>query len=330
MRCIVFENGKGTMIQAARQLMRAIRGHRSQVAFSRRLGYNGNVAAKWEGGHRFPTFGEMLRASGRVGIDVPASLARFHATSAPLWDPAEPEVIHPWLGSLRGQSSQAVLAERSDLSRQQVGRMLSGRSRGRLPLVLRLIHAMTGRMPDLIGEIVPIHEVPAVAREAEARRALARLAFAHPWSPAARAWLGSRGRVPIDEAPEELARALDLPLADARGLIEVLVSSGAAHVERRQLRPAPRVTVEIDATAEDVQRVRAHWAQVSADRMAAGAEGDLFSFNVFAVGRDDLTRIREAQRRFYREVRAIVSESPPEIPAMLVVHTAAWGDSEKG
>jgi hypothetical protein len=119
---------------------------------------------------------------------------------------------------------------------------------------------------------------------------------------------------------------LELPVEDAKILVDALVSSGAARVERRQLRPAPRVTVEIDATAEDMQRVRAHWARVSADRVAAGARGDLFSFNIFAVGREDLARIREAQRRFYREVRAIVAESPPEVPAMLVVHTASWGE----
>jgi len=268
----------------------------------------------------------MLRACGRVGIDVPEALARFHAPSARLWDPSEPEVIHPWLSALRGQFSQAILADRAQLSRQQVGRMLSGRSRGRLPLVLGLIHAMTGRMPDLIGQMVPIREVPAVAREAEARKALARLAFAHPWSPAARAWLGTQKKLPIEEAPQRLSAALNLPLERAEGLIDALVSSGAARIERKQLRPAPRVTVEIDATQEDVQRVRAHWAEVSAERVASGARGDLFSFNVFAVGRDDLVKIREAQRRFYREVRAIVAESPPEIPAMLVVHTAAWGD----
>jgi hypothetical protein len=268
----------------------------------------------------------MLRACGRVGIDVPEALARFHAPSAGLWNPEKPEQIDAWLTSLRGQSSQAMLAERSGLSRQQVGRVLSGRSRGRLPLVLSLLHAMTGRMPDLIGQVVPIEKVPAVAREAEARRALARLAFAHPWSPAARSWLGTQGRVPVDEAPGLLASTLGLPVEAASELIDALVSSGAARIERKQLVPAPRVTVEIDATAEDMRRVRSHWARVSADRIAAGAAGDLFSFNVFAVGRRDLVRIREAQRRFYREVRAIIAGSPPEVPAMLVVHTAAWGE----
>ena len=47
---------------AARQLLRALRGKRSQVAFSRRLGYRGNPIADWEAGRRTPTAQEMLRA----------------------------------------------------------------------------------------------------------------------------------------------------------------------------------------------------------------------------------------------------------------------------
>ena len=313
------------MEQAARELIRAIRAHRSQVAFSRRLGYRGNVAAKWEGGHRFPTFAETLRAAERCGIDVPAALERFHAASAPHY---APEDISAWLSALRGRANQAALAERSGLSRQQVGRMLSGRSRGRLPEVMALLDAMTGRLPDLVGALVPIEKVASLAREAAVRTTLARLAVSHPWSPAAQAWLDTRKRVPVDTAPTELAAAIGIEESEAAELLDVLVSAGAALRQRGAYRPAPPITVEVQATPEDFQAIRAHWARVGADRIARGVPGDLFSFNVFAIGREDLARVREAQRRFYREVRAIVSESPPEVPAMLLVHTAAFEDPE--
>jgi len=308
---------------AARQFIRAIRGKRSQVAFSRRLGYRGNVAAKWEGGHRFPTFAETLRAASRCGIDVPAALERFHAASAPLYDP---EDIAPWLQALRGRANQSTLAQRTGLSRQQVGRMLSGRSRGRLPEVMALLDAMTGRLPDLVGSLVPIENVASLAREAAVRTTLARLAISHPWSPAAQAWLDTRGRVPTKSAPAELSAAIGVSEAEAGDLLKVLVAAGAALRVRGTYRPAPPTAVELQATAEDFQAMRAHWAQVSAARVERGEPGDLFSFNVFAIGRDDLVKVREAQRRFYREVRAIVADSPPEVPAMLIVHTAAFED----
>lgn len=316
------------MEEAARQLIRAMRGARSQVALSRRLGYRGNVVAKWEGGQRSPTFGEVLRACVRLGVDVPGALRRFHAPSAPAWDPSAPEEIAPWLRALQGRTSQALLAERSGLSRQQVGRVLSGRTQGRLPMVMTLVDALTGRLPDLIGEIVPMDQVPLLARQAHVRQALSRLAFAHPWSPAAQAWLGSEGAIRSSIAAERMSHDLGLALPEAEALIAALVEAGVAEIADGKLRPAPATTVEVSATDEDLRRLRAHWARVGADRMERHAAGDLFSFNVFAVSRSDLAKIRESQRRFYREVRAIVAESPPEVVAMLIIHTAALANPE--
>ena len=318
------------MEKAAQQFIRAMRGHRSQVALSRRLGYRGNVAAKWECGQRSPTFGEILRACMRLGIDVHGALHRFHAPSASAWDPSKPEEIAGWLRALQGQTSQALLAERSGLSRQQVGRLLSGRTQGRLPMVMTVIDALTGRLPDLIGELVPIEQVPELARKSQVRQALARLAFAHPWSPAVQSWLGSRKEVRAATAAQQLSRDMGLPVEHAASLIDALVEAGVAEISRGKLRSAPATTVEVVATDEDMKRLRAHWAAVSADRMARHAPGDLFSFNVFAVSREDLEKIRQSQRRFYREVRAIVAESPPEVVAMLVVHTAMLAGPDEG
>jgi transcriptional regulator with XRE-family HTH domain len=312
--------------EAARQLIRAMRGRRSQVALSRRLGYRGNVAAKWEGGQRSPTFGEILRAFARLGVDVPEALRRFHAPSASAWDPERPEEIAAWLRALQGQTPQALIAERAGLSRQQVGRLMSGRTQGRLPMVMSVIDALTGRLPDLVGALVPIEQVPELARKSNVRQALSRLAFAHPWSPAAQAWLGSRGEVRASSAAQQLSRDLALELPQATELVEALVEAGVAEISRGKLRPAPSTTVEISATDEDIKRLRAHWASVSASRMARQAPGDLFSFNVFAVSREDLAKIHQSQRRFYREVRAIVAESPPEVVALLVIHTAALAE----
>jgi len=58
----------------AAELLRALRGRRSQVAFSRRLGYRSNVAHTWETGKRWPTAAVTLRAARRVGVDLDAGL----------------------------------------------------------------------------------------------------------------------------------------------------------------------------------------------------------------------------------------------------------------
>jgi hypothetical protein len=307
---------------AARQWVRAIRGRRSQVAMSRWLGYRGNVVAKWEGGQRFPAFGELLRACERVGIDVGAALARFHAASAPSWSKEAPLEVSAWLRALLGTTPQTLVAEKSGLSRQQVGRLVSGRSQGHAPEVMSLVDGITGRLPDLIAELVPIEQVPALAQAASVRRALARLAFEHPWSSAAQAWLGVRGDVPARDAAARLSADLGLDEAHGVEVLAALVDAGAVVREGGSLRPAASSTVEVNATPADMRRLRAHWAAVAAARMARADGDDLFSFNVFAASRDDVEKIRLAQRRFYREVRAIVADSEPEVVMLLTAHTA--------
>ena len=73
----------------ARELLVAIRGHRSQTAFSRWLGYRSNVVYSWEAGRRWPTGAEFFRVCQRAGVDVVAALERvgFRATRTPLHKP---------------------------------------------------------------------------------------------------------------------------------------------------------------------------------------------------------------------------------------------------
>jgi hypothetical protein len=67
----------------ASEVIRALRGERSQLAFSRRLGRASNVVYAWESGRSFPTAAETLRAAALRGHDVRAILARFAADRAP-------------------------------------------------------------------------------------------------------------------------------------------------------------------------------------------------------------------------------------------------------
>lgn len=56
--------------ELASDFLRALRGKRSQLAFSRRLGYRSNVVARWENHRCWPTAAGTLYAASRTGIDV--------------------------------------------------------------------------------------------------------------------------------------------------------------------------------------------------------------------------------------------------------------------
>ncbi|MFN9942743.1 MAG: hypothetical protein ACK56I_25090, partial [bacterium] len=99
--------------RAAAELMRALRGPRSQVAFARRLGLRSNAPAAWEGGHRVPAAGALIAALGRLGVDAAAAWARFHPPAAAAFADGG---LAAWLRALRGQAAVDELAARSGLS----------------------------------------------------------------------------------------------------------------------------------------------------------------------------------------------------------------------
>jgi len=112
-------------------------------------------------------------------------------------------------------------------------------------------------------------------------------------------------------------------------IVEALALLHAAGLVRRaggRLECAGEMTVDLRATDEDRRRLRGHWAHAAAARVAAG-EGDLFSFSLVAISREDLARVRQLQRRYFRELRGIVkASSPAEVGALVVAQVAAWDD----
>jgi len=305
---------------ATRQLLRALRGVRSQVAFARRLGFRSNVPAAWEGGHRVPNTEMLWRVCARVGCDAPAAFGRFHP---PAEDALLAGGIAQWLTELRGRTAVAELAERSGCSVAQVRRWLTGTASPRVHQLLALVDALTGRAPDLVAELVDIDAVPALVDRHRAGRTQRRLAFEHPWTAAVRVLIDA-APVPVDGAAEELARRLGQPVPLIADALQRLLDHGLVAERAGWVVASGALTVDLRATADDRRRLRAHWARVAADRVAHD-RGDLFSFSLMAVSRADLERIRQLQRRTFREIRGIAAASdPPEVGALVVSQVAMF------
>ena len=310
----------------ARQLVRAIRGRRSQEAFSRRLGYTSNPIADWEAGRRFPTAAEMLRACLLTGIDVRGAFHRFSPEEAPLLADADDDGVSAWLAGLRGNTAIKELSERIGASRYAVARWISGDTRPRLPDFLRLVEALTNRLSDLVAELVAIEEIQALLDAHRQRHASRRVAFDEPWVGAVMCLLET---VPYQRLGRHvdgwIATCLGIDLEIERRCLERLEVAGLV-VRERGGTYATRDQLTIDARAdpEGTKRLKAHWAALGLERATAPHEGDLVSYNVVAVSREDLERIREAHVRYFMEVRSIVASSEPEVAALVNIQLLTW------
>lgn len=297
----------------AAELLRALRGKRSQQALCRRLGSKSNVVHQWERGHSFPTAARTLQVAARVGVDVQQAFRDFYRSSPP-WletlDPASPVGVAAFLDDLRGSTSVVELSRYSGKSRFAVARFLSGDAEPRLPDFLRLIEASSLRVLDFIEQLVDPRLLPSARQTWERMSTARRLAYDEPWSQAVlRALeLSSYAALPAHE-DGWIAKRIGIELHDERRCLELLSSSG--QIVWRDERWCIENVMALDTRRDPdaARRLRAWWLRRGAARVEAGDRG--LMYNLLGVSSADLQRLRELQKAYLTEVRAIVARSEP-------------------
>jgi transcriptional regulator with XRE-family HTH domain len=299
----------------AREFLLALRGTRSQVAWSRRLGYRSNVAYAWESGRRQPTASEALRAAQRNHIDLVASFRAFYGATEPTWlgaidDHASPEAVAAFLDEMRGSLSVTDLARHASRSRTRVSRWLSGGTQPRLPDFFRMIEATSLRLVDFISSFVSPEQVPSILplyRRLEARR---RGAFEVPWTQAVlRAIELDEYRALGRHQPGWIAARLGITEEEEQRCIDHLLLVGQLKQDAGGF-VQDALVVDTRVNPAVSRHLKGHWAEVGLQRLRAGAPGQ-FSYNVFTVSAADFEQIRQLHLAYYHELRAIVAESEP-------------------
>jgi DNA-binding phage protein len=298
----------------AKELIKALRGRRSQLALSRRLGYSSNVLHAWECGRRWPASSETLRIAERTGVDLRKALTRFYRTP-PEWlaecDLTSPEFVWRFLQDQRGSTTIATLAERAGTNRFSMARWLNGEAEPRLPDFLRVVEATSLRLLDLIATLVDPDQLPS-ARDAWRRREAQRgLAIEEPWTQAVLRFLELPG---ADGSAATIARRLRLEQDVVAGCLVALGRAGQAKRIGDRWHPVQVEAVDTRRTEETSRRLKGFWADVGSERLRIGARGT-FAYNVFAVSEDQFRRLEDLQQAYYQSVRALVAE---EVPAECV------------
>lgn len=307
----------------AQEWLRALRGKRSQVAQSRRLGYRTNVAYRWEAGLCFPTAARTLELVGKLGTDVDDALRGF-VHLEPNWcaphSPASRQGVALFLRALNGSAPVTALAARAGLSRYRVMRWLNGNCEPTLPDFLTLIHATSGRLLDFIARFTDPATLPCASQSWRELIDSRDIAYRLPWSHALlRALeLDAYRRLPRHD-PSWLGARVGASESIVNETLDALEHVGQVRRGRTHFAETAPDTVDTRVDPERARRLKAWWARLGLERLAEGAPG-LFSFNLSAVSRADLERLQQIQRRAYREMSQVIAESKPA--ECVVLHSA--------
>ncbi|HKO49474.1 MAG TPA: DUF4423 domain-containing protein [Polyangiaceae bacterium] len=311
------------------ELLRALRGKRSQTAFSKRLGYRSNVAYAWESGRAWPTaldFFGILERSGRKLEPLLLAFFRLPDGASLKTDLKSARGVAGFLDELRGRTAVVDLARAAQRSRFAVARWLKGEAEPRLPDFLRLVECASLRLLDFIACFIDPSTLPSVAklwRELETAR---RAAYEMPWSHAVLRVieLPAYRKLRVHE-PGFIAERLCISREEEERCVALLLTTGQLKRQAKRLIPGAALTVDTRGDAARSRQAKAFWTRVSLERIEAGADGT-FSYNLFSVSRADLERIRELHRAYFRELRRIVAASEPaECVALANVHLLELG-----
>jgi transcriptional regulator with XRE-family HTH domain len=300
--------------QISREFVRVLRGKRSQTALSRRLGYRTNVIYAWESGRRFPTAATLLRGTSKLGFDVRALLKKFFATP-PSWlnevSVTSREGVARLLEELRGNMPVVELARRSGFSRYAIARWLAGAAEPRLPDFLRLFEAASLRLLDFIALFHDPGALNATSKAWKLVQAHRQAVYDLPWIPAVLHALELDQYRSLPRHREGwIAEHIGITLEDELRCLTVLAESGQIRKSRGLWHANRVMTVDTRQDANAERKLKEWWARVGIERLTAEAPG-LFSFNVFAVSKKDLERLRELHRSYFRQLRSIVAASSP-------------------
>jgi len=296
----------------ASELVRALRGARSQGALNRRLGRSSNVAHAWERGSRQPRASDFFKLARLARIDVALVLSDFtggdelHALR--VFDARGTAAL---LDTLARGRSHSELARALKRDRNTVARWLSGVSEPRLPDLLRFVDATTQRMIDFVARFVDpgsLASLHSVWGDLERQR---KLAYELPWAHAVLRVLELDDYV---KQPEHVRGFI----ASRIGITEELEDdclnalARAGQIRRKRGKWAVRRILAVDTreNPEGNLRLKLHWASVAAERLERGSlpRSSQYSYNLFAISDEGLEQIRQAHLQYYERLRAIVAE----------------------
>jgi len=298
----------------ARELMRSLRGGRSQVALSRRLGYRTNAAYSWESGRDFPTGARFLEVAARVGVDVRAAIARFYRREPAFLDGHKllsRDAVAALLVELRGSMPVVQLAARTGYTRFAIARWLSGATEPRLPQLLALIEASSLRLLDFIAAFVDPTTMPSLKGPWLDLEATRRAAHDAPWSQAVLRCLELPAyAAQARHVPGFIAGQLGITLDEEERCLALLLDSG--QVQRAHGRYAVHRTLAVDLRSDPVatRKLRTFWTRVALERLEGGSSG-VYAYNVFGISNADLVRLRELHASYFQQMRAIIEQSEP-------------------
>lgn len=307
-----------------REIVRAIRGKRTQSQFSRLLGFKFNQVYLWESGRRRIYWSDLELICSKLGFSLVQRLKEFFH----LRDP-ESDKIHVLLSaSIKGRK-KGELAKTLKVTSSKLSRWLSGQSD--LPLeavlnVLALVHLEVLEFVDSVAGVGRIKSIePAIARAKAVKQAM----FSMPFVGAVGAALFTEEYKKLKaHRPGVLASMLGISIAEEEAALKALREAGQLELKDGVYRMAP-YQVNLAHDRKQFLKCSQYWSERAAKIIPRHDPKNGFGYRVFAVNEDMVKKVRQAQTDCYNAITEILKNEDGPYDRVMVVNFHSFFPEEK-
>lgn len=313
--------------QLARELLKLLRGRRSQRGLSRRLGYDSNVMYRWESGRSWPSAEAFFHLVDVVRPSSQRAVQEFlqePLTLDPRISLRDTAGVVRFLERLRGDAQVNDIAERVGCSRFTVSRWLSGSTHVRLPELLAYIEVTTLRLLDFLRTLVDPLNLPSVKERWQLLEASRRAAYEHPWSHAVMRCLETDAYQRLKRHRRGfVAKRIGITVQEEETCLEILRQAGQIRLYRGRFVVSETQTIDTRSRADQAANLKGFWLDVVRARHREQKPGT-YAFNLFSISEADFERLRQMHHAFFADMRRVIAASePPERVVLLATQLIA-------
>ncbi len=210
---------------------------------------------------------------------------------------------------LLGGKKVTELSLHLKISRYILSRWLSGKTCPSLKDVLFVIDKMTPVLVELIGQLVPIEEIPALKAQHSLKLLEKELNYKYPYLGAVLRSLELKDYKSLGRHTDgHISRTVGISLAEEQQVLQDLLKMKIIKKEFGLFTPNSN-HIDTRGDFQGLMNIRKYWLQRSlhfASQLSAPPEYSKLGYNVMSVSRKASQAIQEKYFQFFQDVRSIV------------------------
>lgn len=299
------------------QLIRSLRGRKTQRQLSQRLGYSSNQVHRWESGQVQISWNEFFRLASDCSVDLGKILRSVYSID---WDVS---LSHLFFSNFGSKLDQASLLGGLEISRYQYYRYRRDESDAPAYLIFQLIYLSGTQFYFFLDQILKGKEYGSLFPIVELHRKESELGYQYPQMFA----ILSAISLPMYQNSKGLHEEW---LAKKVGIDADLFSTIIDHMKKINLivQDGKKYKLLKDKSApeysrEGVKKILLHWNDVVREKILTQypVEHNFTGYQEFSVSAEGLKKIQTRYREFYSDIASIVSTDDVESRVSVYVMT---------